>query len=73
MEINVKVVTNAKEDSIKQDNQNSFTIHLNEKPILGKANKKLIEIISKHFNVSKSSVKIIRGIKSRHKIIKISE
>ncbi|MGB9748557.1 MAG: DUF167 domain-containing protein [Candidatus Woesearchaeota archaeon] len=73
MEVNVKVITNAKEDSVKQEKKNAFTVHLNEKPILGKANKKLIELISRHFNVSKSSVKIIRGIKSRHKIIRITE
>jgi len=72
MEINVKVITNARENSVKQENKNSFTVHLNEKPILGRANKKLIELLSRYFNVSKSSVKIVRGIKSRHKIIKIS-
>ncbi|MEM2121281.1 MAG: DUF167 domain-containing protein [Candidatus Woesearchaeota archaeon] len=73
MDINVKVITNAKEDSIKQENKDTFIVHINEKPILGKANRKLIEVLSKHFNVSKSSIKIIRGLKSKHKIIRITE
>jgi hypothetical protein len=38
----------------------------------GKANKRLIEIIAEHFNVSKSSIKILKGFKNRNKIIEIN-
>ncbi|MHA1783578.1 MAG: DUF167 domain-containing protein [Candidatus Helarchaeota archaeon] len=37
----------------------------------GAANKELIKILAKHFNVSKSKVTIIKGIKSKDKLVKI--
>jgi len=42
-------------------------------PIEGKANKELINILSKHFKVSKSKISIIGGEKSRNKIVEIKE
>lgn len=40
-------------------------------PEKGKANKALIQLLSKHFGVSKSSITIVRGETSRLKIIEI--
>jgi len=37
------------------------------------ANLELIDTLSSHFNTSKSSVKILRGLKSRKKLVEILE
>jgi len=46
---------------------------LKDKPIHNSANMELIDLLSLYFNVSKSSVKILRGFKSRKKIVEILE
>lgn len=40
-------------------------------PENGKANEALIKLLSKHYGVSKSSIKLIKGEASRQKIIEI--
>jgi len=42
-------------------------------PEKGKANKKLIEILSETMNISKSRISIIKGDKSHDKIIEIDD
>ena len=37
----------------------------------GKANKKLVEILSKHFSKPKSSIRIVKGLTSKNKVIEI--
>lgn len=41
------------------------------KPVKGEANAEIIKKIAKHFGVSRSSVRIVAGEKSRDKIIEI--
>jgi hypothetical protein len=42
-------------------------------PEKGRANKALVEILSKEWGVAKSKIRITRGIKSRVKILEIDE
>lgn len=42
-------------------------------PVEGKANKLLLEILSKHFGCRRSQLKIIKGQKSRNKLILIEK
>lgn len=41
-------------------------------PVKGAANKRLVEIISEYFGVSKSSVNLKKGLTSRTKILNLS-
>ncbi len=45
--------------------------HVRAKPIDGEANEALIELVAKHFSVSKSRVSLVSGQKSRHKRLQI--
>lgn len=45
--------------------------HLTSSPVDGKANRELIKLIAKHFNVNISSVEIEKGFKSRKKIVRV--
>lgn len=71
MLIKCRVIANAKEVGIVRQPDGSYKIRLNVKPIEGKANKKLIEVLAEHFKVSKSSVSIVMGETSRNKTIEI--
>lgn len=42
-------------------------------PADGKANESVIKLLSAHFKIAKSKIKIIRGETARDKIIEISE
>ena len=55
-----KIVTNA---------GGVLTVYLRAKPHDGEANTALIKILTKYFGIPKTSIKIIRGAKSRTKTI----
>jgi uncharacterized protein (TIGR00251 family) len=46
-------------------------VHLKSLPVDGKANKELIEILAKRFDVSKSQIRIKSGLSSRNKLVEI--
>ncbi len=70
MKIYAKITTSAKRREVKKEN-NKFKIYLKSKPEKGKANKELISLLSSYFNVPKTSIKIVKGLYSRNKIIEI--
>jgi len=37
----------------------------------GKANKRLIELLSEHYRIPKSKIEIIRGFRSREKLVRV--
>ncbi|MCK4859133.1 MAG: DUF167 domain-containing protein [Candidatus Omnitrophica bacterium] len=67
--VQVKVISNAKRNEIKKEDE-GFKVYLTAPPVEGKANKRLLEILAKHFSCKKSELKIIRGEKTRNKLIK---
>ncbi len=71
MLIRVRVTPNAKEVRITKTSEASFEVRVDEKAIGGRANKRLLEILSKHFNVPKSKILIVKGAKSRDKMVEI--
>ena len=48
-------------------------IYLTAAPIGGKANKELIKLLSEKLGVSKSKINIIKGEKSKEKVIEVLE
>jgi len=71
MLISVRVTTNAKEAQVTKTGETSFEVRVDEKPVGGRANKRLLEILSKHFNVPRSRISIVRGVRSRDKIVEM--
>lgn len=70
-QIKVKVITNAKKNEVVEG-EGMFKVYVNAPPVDGKANKAIIEVLAEYFKVRKSNVKIIRGEKSKQKIIEIN-
>jgi uncharacterized protein YggU (UPF0235/DUF167 family) len=48
-----------------------FEVRVDEKAADGRANKRLLEILSEHFGIPKSMIFIARGARSRDKILEI--
>ena len=66
--ITLKISPNAsKNEIIKTDD--GVKIKITAPPVDGKANKSLIEFLSKEFKISKTSIEILRGETSKDKTI----
>lgn len=71
MLITVRVTSNAREPRVTKTSETSFEVRVDERAEGGRANKRLVEILSKHFDVPKSRITILRGLKSRDKVVEI--
>ncbi|MDY7034257.1 MAG: DUF167 domain-containing protein [Thermodesulfobacteriota bacterium] len=58
-------------NEIKGLHGDTLRVSVTSPPIEGRANKALCDLMAKEFGVSKSQIEIIKGHKSRTKIIKI--
>jgi len=70
MRINIRVQPNAKQNQIVEE-AGRFKVYLTAPPVEGKANQALIEFLAEHFNVKRNQINILRGEKSREKVIEI--
>jgi len=68
--INVHVIPNARKPSIKMEND-VLKVKVTAPATDGKANKAIIELLAGHFNVKRSAVIILRGERTREKVIGI--
>ncbi|MHB8071611.1 MAG: DUF167 domain-containing protein [Candidatus Cryosericum sp.] len=48
-----------------------WRVHVHAKPTEGKANEELLQVISRHFGVARSAVRIVGGHASRSKTVEI--
>jgi hypothetical protein len=71
MDIQVKVMPNSKKPEVIKISGSAYRVRVDAPASENKANKRLVEILSEHFSVPKSSIKILKGFKSKDKIIKI--
>jgi len=76
MKLFVKVTPNAKQNQVVDDNidllgNRNLKVKVNHQPEDGKANKAVIEILAKYFEVKKGTVTISSGLTSRNKVIEI--
>ncbi len=68
--IQVKISPNASKNMILKD-ETGVKIKLTAQPIEGKANKALVEFLSKQFKIPKTSIEITKGDTSKEKTLLI--
>lgn len=69
MIVNVRVIPRARRNQVRVDADGTVRVHTTATPTDGAANDAVIKMLAKHFDVPKTSIKIIRGHTSRDKII----
>ena len=69
--VKVKIVPGSSKNKIIGVYNDSLKITITAPPVEGKANKKCIAYLAKHFDVAKSKIEIISGQTSKNKLIKI--
>lgn len=67
--LNIKVLTNAKEESVVEVSPGEFKVKVFCSPEKGKANKRVVQLIADYFKVGVNCVQLVRGAHSRKKII----
>ena len=73
MKIQVKVKPNSKQQKIEQSADGTWIIRLKSQPVNGKANQELINLLAKHFQVSKKQITIKTGLSAKSKLIEIDD
>ena len=72
MKISVHIKPNSRhrEEVVKNDND-TLTVYVKAPAIEGRANAAAIKLLAKHFKVTSSKVKLVRGVTSKYKIFEI--
>ncbi len=68
MILNIRVIPKASRNLVKKEN-GSFKVYLTQPAYEGLANKQLVELLAGYLKVKKYQIKIIKGGKSRNKVI----
>jgi uncharacterized protein (TIGR00251 family) len=69
--IAVTVKPNAKKAEVTQLANGEYRVEVREPAQDGKANQEVIELLARYFRVPKSTVRINRGLSSRHKLLEL--
>lgn len=69
--LSVKVSPNAGRNEITDFKDGVLQVKINAAPEKGKANKELIDFLSEKLEIKKSSLSIVKGQASRHKVLLI--
>lgn len=70
MRIGIHVIPGSSKSSIEPGDP--WRVHLHAKPVEGKANEELIELLCRHFGVSRSAIRITNGYTSRNKTVDVN-
>ncbi len=62
---------NAREARVIVVSQDYVEAWVDERAVGGRANKRLLEILAEHYKIPKSRISIVRGAKSRNKIVQV--
>lgn len=71
MVIRVQVKPGGSKNELTKQADGSYLIRTTAKPVDGQANVAVIKLLSQHFNVPKSLIRIKNGASSRHKTVEI--
>lgn len=70
LELHVK--PNSKESKLVIQDE-AIILYINATPMKGKANKELLQFMSKYFGLARNQIKIVAGTKSKTKTIRLSD
>ena len=71
MKIEVVVHPNSKNPRVEKDLIGMIHVYVNAPPLEGKANKAVVESLSKFLKVKKSGIILIKGEKSKNKVFEV--
>ena len=70
MRINVRIKPRASRNKVEKTTD-GYVVYVTEPPVENRANIALMENLSEYFNIPKSRINIVFGLKSRNKVVEI--
>jgi uncharacterized protein len=71
MKLIVKVKPHSRKNEVKRLADGTITVFVTDPPVEGKANEKLIELLSEYLEKPKRCISIVAGFKRKNKIVEI--
>ncbi|MBU4345698.1 MAG: DUF167 domain-containing protein [Candidatus Omnitrophica bacterium] len=71
MILNIRVIPKSSRTKVQKEN-GGWRVYLTKPAHQGLANKQLIDLLAEYFNLKRYQIRIIKGEKSRNKIIEIN-
>jgi len=68
----VRVVARAKQEKVLPLEADQLKVYVHAPAIEGRANQDILKLLAKHFGVARMKVQIVRGEKSRDKVIEVN-
>ena len=72
MLLSIRVIPKASRNLVKEES-GRLKVYLTKPAQEGLANKELIDLLSEHLKIKKYRIKIIKGLKSRNKLVEVNE
>jgi uncharacterized protein (TIGR00251 family) len=72
LKIKIKVKPNSRENTVIEISKDYYEVRVTVPPEKGKANERLIKLLSDHLGIAKSRILIEKGQKSKEKIVEIN-
>lgn len=69
MLLKIKVHPNSKKNRVLRKAEDSFEVFVRAKPVEGKANDALLDLLSEYLKIPRSKVRLVRGAMSHNKIV----
>jgi len=69
--VEVKVIARAKKEEVEKISENNYRMKVCLPPEKGKANKRVIELLSEELGIKKKNIRIISGETNSRKILEI--
>lgn len=71
MKVSVQVKPNSRREGVEVMTDESYLIRVNAPPVDGKANERVIELLSQTLKIPKSSVVLLKGSKGKKKVFEV--
>ena len=71
--VSVRVVPGAKHNRVTQDASGDYRVQLTARAVDGQANRALLDVLAETWKIKKRTLQLIKGLKSRQKLIKIND
>jgi len=71
LRLRVRVKPSSKREGVRSLDEGSLEVRVGAPPEKGRANERLIELVSEYYGVRKSDVRILKGASSRNKLLEV--
>ena len=65
--------TSRHREEVVANDDGSLTVYTKAPAIEGRANVAAVKLLAKHFGVAPSTVKLVRGVASKHKVFEVNK